>query len=341
MKFQKRILAVALTMMLGLTACSGEKAAETASNPLTPKVGVTIYKYDDNFMSLMRKALEGEAAASGAVELLMNDSQNNQSTQNDQVDVLIAKGVKALAINLVDPAAAPTIIEKAKAAGLPVVFFNKDPGEEALKSYDKAYFVGTNPQQSGEIQGDLIGKTWKAKPELDLNKDGVLDYVLLKGEPGHPDAEARTKFVIEKLNADGIKTNQLQLDTGMWDAAKAKDIMQAWLSGPTGKQIEVVIANNDAMAMGAVEAMKAQGNVLPTFGVDALPEALQMVKADTLMGTVLNDGVGQAKAVYALAVDLANGKDPKQNTAVALEANNNVRVPYVGVDKNNLNEFLK
>ena len=256
------------------------------------------------------------------------------------MDVLLSKGVKVLAINLVYPAAAPTIISKAKAADVPVIFFNKDPGEAALKIYDKAYFIGTNPQESGEIQGKLVGDSWKAHPEWDLNKDGVIDYVLLKGEPGHPDAEARTKYVIEKLKADGYKVKQLQLDTGMWDAAKAKDIMQAWLAGPSGKQIEVVLSNNDAMAMGAVEAMKAQGKVLPTFGVDALPEALQMIKSDTLAGTVLNDGDTQAKAIYALAVDLANGKDPKQNPALKLE-NNMIRVPYVGVDKTNLDKFVK
>lgn len=349
MKFRQNILALALFATLGLSACGGEKTASTQTSDGTatatpvgeiPKVGVTIYKYDDNFMSLMRKALENEAATLKTAELLMNDSQNNQSEQNNQVDVLIAKGVQVLAINLVDPAAAGTIIEKAKAANIPVIFFNKDPGEAALKTYDKSYFVGTNPQESGEIQGELIAKMWKANPEWDLNKDGVLDFALLKGEPGHPDAEARTKFVVEKLNQDGIKTKQLQMDTGMWDAAKAKDIMQAWLSSPIGKQIEVVIANNDGMAMGAVEAMKSQGNVLPTFGVDALPEVLQMVKADAIKGTVLNDGATQAKAVYTLALDLANGKDPKQDSALKLEGNY-IRVPYVGVDKSNLDQFLK
>lgn len=351
MEFKKSFAALALMAALGVTACGGEKKAEQAAASSAtaaqaeaaadaPKIGVTIYKYDDNFMSLMRKALEGEAAQLKNAELLMNDSQNSQSTQNDQVDVMLSKGVKALAINLVDPSAAPTIISKAKAAGVPVVFFNKDPGEAALAAYDKAYYVGADPKQSGEIQGDLIGKMWAANPNWDLNKDGVVDFVLLKGEPGHPDAEARTKYVVEKLNANGVKTKQLQMDTGMWDAAKAKDIMQAWLSGPTGKQIEVVISNNDAMAMGAVEAMKAQGHVLPTFGVDALPEALQMIKAGSLAGTVLNDGENQAKAVYALAVDLANGKDPAQNPNVKLEGHN-VRIPYVGVDKDNLAQYLK
>ena len=354
MQFKPTFLATVLCAALGLAACdggsnsnsapagnaSGAQSQQSSAAVDGPNVGVTIYKYDDNFMSLMRKALENEAATHKTAELLLNDSQNSQSTQNDQVDVLLSKGVKVLAINLVDPAAAPTIIGKAKAADVPVIFFNKDPGEAALKTYDKAYFIGTNPQESGEIQGKLVGDSWKAHPEWDLNKDGVIDYVLLKGEPGHPDAEARTKYVVEKLKADGYKVKQLQLDTGMWDAAKAKDIMQAWLAGPTGKQIEVVLSNNDAMAMGAVEAMKAQGKVLPTFGVDALPEALQMIKADTLAGTVLNDGDTQAKAIYALAVDLANGKDPKQNPDLKLE-NSIIRVPYVGVDKTNLDKFVK
>ncbi len=354
MQFKPTFLATVLCAALGLAACdggsnsnsapagnaSGAQSQQSSAAVDGPKVGVTIYKYDDNFMSLMRKALENEAATHKTAELLLNDSQNSQSTQNDQVDVLLSKGVKVLAINLVDPAAAPTIIGKAKAADVPVIFFNKDPGEAALKTYDKAYFIGTNPQESGEIQGKLVGDSWKAHPEWDLNKDGVIDYVLLKGEPGHPDAEARTKYVVEKLQAEGYKVKQLQLDTGMWDAAKAKDIMQAWLAGPTGKQIEVVLSNNDAMAMGAVEAMKAQGKVLPTFGVDALPEALQMIKADTLAGTVLNDGDTQAKAIYALAVDLANGKDPKQNPDLKLE-NSIIRVPYVGVDKTNLDKFVK
>ena len=76
-----------------------------------------------------------------------------QSIQNDQVDVLLSKGVKALAINLVDPAAAPTIISKAKPDNIPVVFFNKDPGAKAIGSYEHAYYVGTDPKESGLIQG--------------------------------------------------------------------------------------------------------------------------------------------------------------------------------------------
>lgn len=323
--------AVALAVALGSTV--GVAQAET-------RIGVTIYKYDDNFMALMRKEIDKEAANFKGVKLLMNDSQNAQSIQNDQVDVLLSKGVKALAINLVDPSAAPTVIGKAKPDNIPVVFFNKDPGPKAIASYDNAYYVGTDPKESGVIQGDLIAKQWKAHPEYDLNKDGKIQFVLLKGEPGHPDAEARTKYVVDQLNAKGIQTEQLFMDAAMWDAAQAKDKVDAWLSSAKAKDIEVIISNNDGMALGALEATKAHGKKLPIFGVDALPEALQLIKKGELAGTVLNDGVNQGKAVVQLATNLANGKPAAEGTQWKLE-NRVVRVPYVGVDQDNLSEFLK
>ncbi|EGP04753.1 methyl-galactoside ABC transporter galactose-binding periplasmic protein MglB [Pasteurella multocida subsp. multocida str. Anand1_goat] len=323
--------AVALAVGLGVAASAAQAA---------DRIGVTIYKYDDNFMSLMRKEINKEAEQFKDIELLINDSQNAQAVQNDQVDGLISKGVKALAINLVDPAAAPTIIGKAKPDDIPVVFFNKDPGAKAIGSYEHAYYVGTDPKESGLIQGSLIAKHWQANPAYDLNKDGKIQYVLLKGEPGHPDAEARTKFVIEELNNKGIQTEQLFIDTGMWDAALAKDKMDAWLSSSKANQIEVIIANNDGMAMGALEATKAHGKKLPIFGVDALPEVLQLIKKGEIAGTVLNDGVNQGKAVVQLSNNLAKGKPATEGTKWQLK-DRVVRIPYVGVDADNLNEFLK
>ncbi|AGG32135.1 galactose/glucose ABC transporter substrate-binding protein MglB [Morganella morganii] len=322
---------VAAAMLFGAAA---QAQADT-------RIGVTIYKYDDNFMSIVRKALEKDAKNSPEITLLMNDSQNDQSKQNDQIDVLLAKGVKVLAINLVDPAAAPVIIDKAKSNDIPVVFFNKEPSRKALDSYDKAWFVGTDSKESGVIQGELIAKHWAANPAWDLNKDGKIQYVLIKGEPGHPDAEARTTYSVKTLNEKGIPTEQLQLDTAMWDTAQAKDKMDAWLSGPNADKIEVVIANNDAMAMGAVEALKAHNKTnIPVFGVDALPEALSMVKSGAMAGTVLNDAENQAKATMAITKNLAEGKPAAEGTNYKIE-NNVIRVPYVGVDKENLSQFIK
>ncbi|MDO2949144.1 galactose/glucose ABC transporter substrate-binding protein MglB [Aeromonas simiae] len=326
----KKLTAVA-ALLMGMTSASAALAETT--------LGFTVYKYDDNFMSVVRKAIEKEAAAYPDVKLLMNDSQNDQSKQNDQVDVLMAKGVKALAINLVDPAAASVVIEKARVDGIPVVFYNKEPSAADLASYDKAYYVGTDSKESGIIQGQLIAKHWKAHPEWDLNKDGQIQFVLLKGEPGHPDAEARTTYVIKTLSDGGIKTEQLHLDTGMWDTAMAKDKMDAWISGPNANKIEVVIANNDAMAMGAIESLKAAGkSSLPVFGVDALPEALALVDSGAMAGTVLNDAGNQAKATFELTKNLAEGKAAGEGTQWKI-VDKVVRVPYVGVDKANLAQF--
>ncbi|OEF25769.1 galactose/glucose ABC transporter substrate-binding protein MglB [Vibrio rumoiensis] len=298
-------------------------------------IGITVYKYDDNFMSVVRQALEVNAAKDPDVKVLMNDSQNNQSMQNDQVDVMLARGVQALAINLVDPAAAPAIINKAKLDDVPIVFYNKEPSAKAMASYDKAYYVGTDSKESGVIQGQMIAKQWKANPAWDLNKDGVIQYVLLKGEPGHPDAEARTTYVVKTLNDAGYKTEELQLDTAMWDAAMAKDKMDAWLAGPNGKNIEVVIANNDGMAMGAIEALKSSGIKLPVFGVDALAEAIALVKSGDMAGTVLNDADSQAQATFELSRNLAEGKPATEGTKWKLDGKV-IRVPYVAVDKSTL-----
>lgn len=299
-------------------------------------LGVTVYRYDDNFISVVRRAIEKEAQGTVGVRLLMNDSQNNQSMQNDQVDVMLARGVDALAINLVDPAAAPTVINKAKLDKVPVVFYNKEPTADELNSYEQAYYVGTDSKESGIIQGELIANHWKTNPQWDLNKDGVLQFVLLKGEPGHPDAEARTSYAISALNDRGVKTEELHLDTAMWDTAMAKDKMDAWISGPNANKIEVVIANNDAMAMGAIESLRAADRTdIPVYGVDALTEALALVESGQMQGTVLNDADNQARAIFQLARNLAEGREAGYDTEWIIE-NKVVRVPYVGVDRKTL-----
>ena len=330
----KKSMLSAVALAVGLSASTATFAAQDIP------IGVTIYKYDDNFMALMRQEIEKEAEALGGIELLMNDSQNAQSIQNDQIDGLLAKGVQALAINLVDPGAAKVVIRKAKSDDVPIVFFNRDPGQKALDYYDQAYFVGTDPKESGVMQGDLIAKQWNKNPKFDLNGDGKIQYVLLKGEPGHPDAEARTKYVIDELNKKGIPTEELFIDTGMWDAAMAKDKTQAWLSSPKANDIEVIICNNDGMAMGALAATKAAGKKLPIFGVDALPEVLQLIKKGEILGTVLNDGGNQGKTVVQLSKNLAEGKMPTAGTKYKLEGQV-IKIPYVAVDADNLNQFLK
>lgn len=339
----KKRLAVSLLAAGILLAASQESYAlfgfgkkKKAKKPL---VGFTIYKYDDNFMALVRKNIEAVAEEEGVVTMNMNDSQNDQSKQLEQIDVLLSKGAKALAINLVDPAAAKTVIAKAKKDNVPVVFFNKEPDQATLKSYDKTLYVGTQSKDAGIIQGEMMANHWKANPAWDMNGDGVVQFVYLKGEPGHPDAEARYEYSIKTMNEMGVKTEELYMDTGMWDAAMAKDKTDAWLAGKNGDAIEMIICGNDGMALGALESTKAAGVKLPIYGVDALPEVVQKVESGEIEGTVLNDAKNQGIASYETARNYALGKDPLEGTKWTLDSSKSIRVPYVGVDKSNVADF--
>jgi methyl-galactoside transport system substrate-binding protein len=185
----------------------------------------------------------------------------------------------------------------------------------------------------------MIAEMWDAHPEWDRNGDGVLSYVLLKGEPGHPDAEARTKYAISSIVDAGIEVEELELQTGMWDSVKAKELTDAWLA-KHGDAIEFVIANNDGMALGALQSLKANGyfvdgNFMPLVGVDAIPDVLEQIKAGTIVGTVLNDAKNQGKATFDLANNVALGNDPLEGTEWKL-VDKAVRVPYVGVTIDNI-----
>ena len=336
-------LTVASSILLatGCGSTSDDKSSDSGKKggDSLPAVGATIYKFDDNFMSYVRRSMED--SAKGNVKLMLNDSQNDQAKQIEQVDTLIAKGAKSLAINLVDPKAAQTIIDKAKPKNIPVIFFNKEPDASVLKGYDKAYYVGTTSSESGVLQGQLIAKAWEAnKDKWDKNKDGKLQYVLLKGEPGHPDAEARTKYAIDTVKAKGIQVEELALDTAMWDATKATEKMDAWLAKYNDK-IEFVIANNDGMALGAIASLEKAGyfsgdKFMPVVGVDAIPEALEMIENGKMVGTVLNDAKNQGKATIDLASNAAKGKDVLDGTEWKLDDSKAVRVPYIEVTKDNI-----
>ncbi|WP_297286733.1 galactose ABC transporter substrate-binding protein [uncultured Brachyspira sp.] len=324
-----------------IISCGGGTKDNTATaDANSPLIGVTIYRYDDNFMSFLRRNIETRIA--GKAQLIMNDSQNNQAQQNDQVDVMLNKNVNALAINLVDPQAAQTIIDKAKAKNLPVIFFNKQPSAEAMASYDKTWYVGTKPEESGDMQGKIVVDAWKADPTLDKNGDGVIQYVLIKGEPGHPDAEARTSHVTMYITNNGLKVEKLEELNANWDTARAKDIVDAWIQ-KYGDKIEFIFSNNDAMALGALQSIQALGyntgdkaKYIPIVGVDAIPDMLNEIKKGTILGSVLNDPVGQSQALIDLSLNVAAGKDPLDGTTWTLDEVKAVRVPYVPITADNI-----
>jgi methyl-galactoside transport system substrate-binding protein len=314
-------------------------AIGSAASNLT--IGCAIYKFDDTFMTGVRNAILGAAEKKAKVDMV--DSQNSQPTQNDKIDLFITKRVNALAINPVDRTAAGVIIDKAKRANTPVVFFNREPLPEDMKKWNKVYYVGAKAEQSGTMSGQLLVDYWKAHPEADRNKDGVMQYVMLKGEPGHQDAELRTKYSVKAIEDAGIKVQKVAEDTAMWDRVKGQEKMAAFLAA-NGDKIEAVLANNDDMALGAIEALKAAGyfkgsKYMPVVGVDATAPALKALEEGTLLGTVLNDAKNQGKATFNLAYVLAQKKVPtKANTGYAITGGKYVWVPYQKITKENMED---
>jgi len=306
------------------------------------EIGCAIYKFDDTFMTGVRNAIAEAAKGKAKVDIV--DSQNSQSTQNDRVDMFITKRMNALAINPVDRTAAGVIIDKAKAENIPVVFFNREPLPEDMQKWDKVYYVGARAEESGTMSGQIIVDFWKSHPEADKNGDGVLQYVMLKGEPGHQDAELRTEFSIKAVTDAGIKVEKLAEDTGLWDRVRGQEKMAAFLAAH-GDKIEAVFGNNDDMALGAIEALKAagyfsDGKFMPVVGVDATAPAIQALEDKTLLGTVLNDAVNQGVATFNLSYILAKGETPtEENSGYVISDGKYVWVPYRKVTLENVAEF--
>lgn len=351
MKKVKKLLAIALSvtavtaMMAGCGNSDSKKSGDSGSKVL---IGSAIYKFDDTFMTGVRNAMQGEADKQG-VTLELVDSQNKQPTQNEQVDTFITKGVNALAINPVDRTAAAPIIKKAKDKKLPIVFLNREPEKADMDSYDKVWYVGAKAEESGKLSGEIISDYFKANKGADKNGDGVIQYVMLQGEPGHQDATLRTEYSIKAIEENGFRTEKLAADTAMWDKAKATDLMKAFITGQGLDKIEAVICNNNDMALGAIEALKAEGynkgdaaKYIPVVGVDATAPALQAMKEGSLLGTVLNDADNQGKATVAIAAAAAKGKEINKDTiGYDVTDGKYVWIPYVKVTVDNYKDFMK
>ena len=352
-KFALGLVGVATVLTLGAcgarggSSTSGE-SADAGKGDSEKLIGGAIYKFDDTFMTGVRTAMTNAAKEAG-VKLELVDSQNKQPTQNEQVDTFITKGVQALAVNPVDRTAAGPIIEKAKAKDLPIVFINREPEEADMNGYDKVWYVGAKAEQSGTQSGQIIADYFEANPEADKNGDGVIQYVMLQGEPGHQDATLRTEYSIKAIEEAGFKTEKLAADTAMWDKAKATDLMKSFLTGQGVDKIEAVIANNDDMALGAIEALKAEGyntgdpaKFIPVVGVDATAPALEAMKDGSLLGTVLNDAVNQGTATINVANAVMDGKEVNEaNVGYPVTDGKYIWIDYVKVTKDNYAEFMK
>ena len=337
----KKIIALVLALMIimSMTACGAkpaettpaapaateaaaaatEAAAEPAGDVKTYKVGVAIYQYNDNFMTLYRQEIENyfKTLETDTVkyEVTMVDGKNDMAEQTNQIDTFITQKMDVIICNLVQTSSAEVIIDKVVAAGIPLVLINREPlGDNGDESYPgiidnpTVCYVGADARQSGTYQGEIV----LALPNKgDINGDGVVSYVMVVGDPENPDAQYRTEYSIKALTDAGVQVKELVKNVGNWDQTKGQEIVAAALT-QYGDEIEVVFCNNDGMALGAAAAIEAAGRKVGEdiylLGVDALDECQEMVQKGTMTGTVLNDHIGQSHKAVDVAIQALNGE---------------------------------
>lgn len=295
----RRILMLLLALLLAAPCALAEGV----------HMGMLVYNGTDAFMSDVFERMQTQGAEVATVTAM--DSKNSQITQNEQVEQLLKAGVDVLIINPVDRTAVIYLIRMIIPYDIPVVFINREPLAEDLALYDRAYYVGSNPRESGQMSGEIIADYFMNHPEADRNKDDVIQYVLLKGEPLHQDAVLRTLYSVKAIQDAGFQLEKLMEDTAVWERAVAQEKMAAWIAA-LDVRIECVLSNNDEMALGAIDALKAAGFFtddlyVPVVGVDATDAAVAALREGTLLGTVLNDSVGHSDAAIQLAMLLATG----------------------------------
>lgn len=327
----KKMLTIllALALVLGLTACGNATAGGKDG-----EVSVFYYTYSDTYISSVRTAMDKLLKDAG-VGFQNYDANGNQTTQTEQVTTAIAKGSRALIVNVVDTGsndAAQNIVDLAKAKNIPVIFFNRSVDESVVSSYEKCVFVGTDYEMAGHMQGEMIGKYLVEHfASLDLNGDGKISYVMFKGQEGNMEAIARTQYGVEDADKvltaagkeklsfyDPSNSNKYLVDQdGLWSSAAATNYMSTILaqySESNNNMVELVIANNDDMALGAISALQGAGynkdgaKVIPVFGVDATDAAKEAIKSGSMIGSIKQDADGMATVITNIVQNFLNEK---------------------------------
>ena len=322
------------------TEAAKEDKGDNTSTSKDVKVTVFWYEESDVYLSSVRTALNKELDGLG-VEYDNQFAANDQAKQIDQIKTAIANGSNLLVVNIVTSGAPDTAEDIIAAAGdIPVIFFNRAIGTDGsdvtvLNGHESSCFIGTDAPEAGHMQGKMIGDYILANyDDIDINKDGVISYAMMKGDEANIEAIYRTQYGVEDADAvltaagkpalkyfDENNTDKYQVDLGgAWSAQAAKDYMDTNLvsfNEANGNMIELVICNNDGMAEGVVASLQGKGynkdggHEVPVFGVDATENAKALIADGAMTGTVKQDAEGMAAAIAQSVKGIADGKTPE------------------------------
>jgi methyl-galactoside transport system substrate-binding protein len=265
--------------------------------------------------------------AIGNLDIKAYDSQNSQLIQNEIIEGLFENQPQVLIVNPVDRLGAYTIINEAKKLDIPLVFINREPIKKDMNSWDKLYYIGAPAENSAIIQSEMVIELFgnpNDLSELDKNNDGVIQMVIFKGEQGHQDAEIRTEVIVDELEAYGYELEILSIEICDWQRDRAYDSMNKLLLDLEA-DIELVISNNDAMALGAIDAMVEndlfididENNIIdpevdtwiPVIGIDGIADATPYLESGYLYGTVINDSKTMSLILIELVQAILNDTD--------------------------------
>ena len=281
---------------------------------------IFVYDESDTFISSFDTALQIELTKRGC-SFQTYYAGNSQIKQNESlVEAVDKMNPKMMFINPVDRLSSGAIIDKVSTKDIPVVFFNRQPLDQDMirgrKNNNKIFYVGTDPNFEGKAQAkmveNLFGTSSSLNPLYDKNGDGIIQTVLIKGEIGHQDSEKRSKAAMEALKNDGYQIETLYSTYCNWSRSLAKDnskeIMKKY-----GKDIELILCNNDDMALGVIDYLLSNENAFewegeslpfPIFGVDGTTVGLEYVRKGLLSGTVKNESHRQAVACVRIVEEI-------------------------------------
>ena len=304
-----------LTLALLATAALGAAALPTAASATT--IGLTMDKFDDNFLTSVREAITAEAKVRG-VTIQAEDANDDTGKQISQIQNFIAQKVDAIIVNPVDTSATPKMTQLAVAAKIPLVYVNRKPEDKTLPA--GVAFVGSNEKVSGVLEGEELAKCLKGKGNI----------VVMQGQLSNNSALDRTAD-IEEVMAKHPDIKIVEKQTAEWDRNKALDLMNNWIT--TGVKLSGVAANNDEMAVGAILALKQAGVDPKTMcigGIDATADGLSEVQNGNLYVTVFQNAKGQGKGAVDAALSLSKGEAVPSF----------VDVPFEKVTKDNYKNYM-
>lgn len=301
-------------------------ASPNVSKGTPVKIAVFFDNSNAMYISLLKQNLERiEKENESKVKFTFFDAKDNQSIQNESIEKALTEDFDLFIISIITPNVKEVedTLRKVWQKNIPVIL-NPDPAQDIinlLRNYPKLVVIGANFEQSGTMEGKILVNEWNSKKELiDKNHDGKLQYVMLKGRIGSPLTYLRTKYSIFALNEAGIKTEEIASSNCEWLQDCAKSSIES-LFLKYGNKIEAVISNNDAMAVGAVEALQKYGYnkgdkeaTIPVVGIDGMPAAKDLIQKGFMTGTVVVEPHDLAEALYAIGMNLATGRQPLENT---------------------------